>query len=469
MTTTLVNHSKNAADIVAHAVTTTRAAAPAWAAAKRQPHLLSWKRLIHSRSDELIDLVCAETGKSHVDATVEVTLALEHLDWAARNASRVMSEQRVPRRLLAFNQSAVIRRQPFGVVGVIGPWNYPVFTPMGSISYALATGNAIVFKPSEYTPRTGHWLAQTFAEAVPQHHVFEFVIGDGQIGQRLCEADIDKLAFTGSGPTGRKVMAACAERLVPVVMELGGKDAAIIADDADLVAAARSVLWGATFNSGQSCAGIEIAIAVSGVYDEFLGHLTQQAKTLVAGVDYGEMTTSTQREIVERHVASAVDAGAQAVVGSTTPIDGRVCEPVILTDVPSDHPAMTDETFGPTVVVVRASNIDDAVAVANRSRYGLGAAVFSRRHGDSIARRLEVGMVSVNDVLAFGSSPELPFGGVKGSGFGRIHGDDGLREFTTAQAITRRQFRSPVRISEPKLRRFDRIALKAVGTIIGRT
>ena len=240
MTTTLVNHSKSAADIVAHAVTSTRAAAPAWAAAKRQPHLLSWKRLIHSRSDELIDLVCAETGKSHVDATVEVTLALEHLDWATRNASRVMSEQRVHRRLLAFNQSAVIRRQPFGVVGVIGPWNYPVFTPMGSISYALATGNAVVFKPSEYTPRTGQWLAHTFAEAVPQHKAFEFVIGDGRTGQCLCEAEIDKLAFTGSGPTGRKVMAACAERLVPVVMELGGKDAAIIADDADLVAAARS-------------------------------------------------------------------------------------------------------------------------------------------------------------------------------------------------------------------------------------
>ncbi len=204
MTTTLVNHSKNAADIVAHAVTTTRAAAPAWAAAKRQPHLLSWKRLIHSRSDELIDLVCAETGKSHADATVEVTLALEHLDWAARNASRVMSEQRVHRRLLAFNQSAVIRRQPFGVVGVIGPWNYPVFTPMGSISYALAAGNAVVFKPSEYTPRTGQWLAQTFAEAVPQHQVFEFVIGDGRTGQRLCEAEIDKLAFSLGSASGRR-------------------------------------------------------------------------------------------------------------------------------------------------------------------------------------------------------------------------------------------------------------------------
>ena len=234
------------------------------------------------RVAQLADVVHQETGKPHSDATLEAALALDHVAWAAKNAGKVLGRHKVPSGLVMANQAATVQYQPLGVVGVIGPWNYPVFTPMGSITYALAAGNAVVFKPSELTPGVGYWLAATFGEVVPEHAVFQVVTGLGDTGAALCRAGVDKVAFTGSPATGKKVMAACAETLTPVVIEAGGKDAVLVDEDADLDAAADATLWGACSNAGQTCTGVERVYVHQRVYDEFLSRLLDKARDLHA-------------------------------------------------------------------------------------------------------------------------------------------------------------------------------------------
>jgi acyl-CoA reductase-like NAD-dependent aldehyde dehydrogenase len=332
------------------------------------------------------------------------------------------------------------------VVGVIGPWNYPVHTPLGSITYALAAGNAVVFKPSEFTPAVGQFLADAFAEAVPEHPVLQLVTGFGETGAALCRAGVDKIAFTGSAATGRKIMAACAETLTPVLLELGGKDALLVDADADVKAAAGAALWGACANAGQTCIGIERAYVVDEVYDEFIRELTDAAKDITAGGErpvIGPMTMPRQLDIVREHIDDALKRGARALVGGEASVHPPYIDPVILVDVPADARVMREETFGPVLPVVRVRDMDDAVDRANETPYGLGAAVFGKRRAYDAARRLRTGMASVNAVLAFAGFPSLPFGGVGESGFGRIHGADGLKEFTRPKAIARQRFSLP--------------------------
>jgi acyl-CoA reductase-like NAD-dependent aldehyde dehydrogenase len=315
---------------------------------------------------------------------------------------------------------------------------------MGSIAYALAAGNAVVFKPSEYTPGVGQWLADSFAEAVTGPPVFQVVTGLGETGAALCRADIDKLAFTGSSATGRKVMAACAENLTPVLMECGGKDAIIVDDDADVSAAADAALWGAMSNSGQTCIGIERAYVTERNYEAFVRELTMRARDVEAGTSYGPITMPSQLKIIERHVAEALEAGGHAVVGGLGSIRPPFVDPIVLVDVPQDASAIREETFGPTLTVTKVRDADQAIEEANATGYGLAGAVFGKARAMEIARRMRTGMTSVNSVIAFATAPELPFGGIGESGFGRIHGEDGLREFARAKAITRQRFALPV-------------------------
>src|ERR687894_801128 len=332
-------------DDVRAAVSRARVAATAWADLGfdgRRQRLAAYRGYLARRVHELADLVHRENGKPHADAIFEITLTVDHLAWAATHARKVLGLRRVGPGLLAANHAAWREYQPLGVVGVIGPWNYPVFTPMGSIAYALAAGNAVVFKPSEHTPAVGTWLADAWRAAVPDvPDALQVVTGLGETGAALCCAGVDKLAFTGSAPTGRRVMAACAETLTPVLLELGGKDAMIV--DAD---------------------------------------------------------------------------------------------------------AVREETFGPTIVVSRVADAEEGLRQANASVHGLAGAVFSRSRTRALdlARRMKSGMTSVNSVLTFASVPALPFGGVGESGFGRIHGEDGLREFTRAKAITRQRVALPVNL-----------------------
>ena len=412
---------------------------------ERAEKLNIWKGVITRRIAQIADLMHHETGKPHSDATLEVALALDHIAWAGKNAKKVLGRQKVSSGLVMANQAATVEYKPLGVVGVIGPWNYPVFTPMGSIVYALAAGNAVVFKPSELTPGVGGWLAATFSEVVPEHPVFQVVTGLGETGAALCRAGVDKLAFTGSTATGKKVMAACAETLTPVVIEAGGKDAVLVDEDADLDAAADAALWGACANAGQTCIGVERVYVHDRVYDEFLARLVDKAKDLRAedspDTKIGPITMPSQLEVIRSHIGDAIARGGRAVVGGPDAVGDRYVQPTILVDVPEDSSAVQEETFGPTMTVSRVASMDEAVARTNGTRYGLGSTVFAKARGMEIAERIRSGMTAVNGVISFAAIPSLPFGGVGDSGFGRIHGPDGLREFTYAKAIARQRFK----------------------------
>jgi succinate-semialdehyde dehydrogenase/glutarate-semialdehyde dehydrogenase len=428
------------------AVTRAREAAGWWAGlgfAGRKARLLRWRALLANRLTELAELVHLEGGKPVADAIVEAASAIEHIDWAARNARRVLGHRRVRSRLIVAEFSGHLEYQPYGVVGVIGPWNYPVLTPVGSAAYALAAGNAVVLKPSEYTPAVGQWLVDSFAEVVPEHPVFQAVHGLGDVGAALCRSGVDKIAFTGSTATAKKVMAACADSLTPVLLEAGGKDAMIVDSDADLDAAARACVWGALTNAGQTCIGIERVYAVEPVYDAFLGKLVEKAGRLTVGAgdgaDIGPITMPGQIDVIRRHIEDAVARGGRAVLGGPDAVQPPFVRPTILVDVPEDSAAVREETFGPTITVCRVRDADEAVALANAVPYGLGGSVFGKRRAVAIARRLRSGMAAVNSTLTFVGMSTLPFGGVGDSGFGRTHGDDGLREFGRAKAITRRR------------------------------
>ncbi|CAM5522461.1 aldehyde dehydrogenase family protein [Streptomyces aurantiogriseus] len=442
---------------IAEAVHRARRAAARWAAlpaARRREHLLRWKRRLASSMDTVVATVSAETGKLRGDAELEMILALEHLSWAARNAGRVLRRRRIRTGLLAVNQGATVVHRPLGVIGVIGPWNYPVFTPVGSIGYALAAGNAVVFKPSEYTPGTGVLLAELFDAAVPEYAgLFTTVTGAAATGEALARSRVDKVAFTGSPGTARKVMAVCAESLTPLLAECGGKDAVIVAADADLDAAADAIVWGAMANAGQTCAGVERVYAVREVHQALCDKVVERAGALHPGAGpdaaYGPMTMPGQAAVVERHVKEAVGAGARAVLGGGEPVSAEGVGPVVLVDVPEHSAAMTEETFGPTVAINSVADLSEAVRRANASRYALGASVFTRRRraGAVVASQLRAGAVSVNSVLGFAAVPALPFGGSGDSGFGRIHGADGLRAFTAPQSVTVQRFTPPVNLT----------------------
>jgi acyl-CoA reductase-like NAD-dependent aldehyde dehydrogenase len=441
------------AEAVGETVARARTAAGAWRELGfdgRRQRLAHYRGYLARRMHELADLVHRENGKPHADAILEITLAIDHLAWAGAHARKVLGPRKVNPGLLLVNHAAYLEYQPLGVIGVIGAWNYPVFTPMGSIGYALAAGNAVVFKPSEYTPAIGAWLAAAWRAAVPDAaDAFQVVTGFGETGAALCRAGVDKLAFTGSGPTGRKVMAACAETLTPVLLELGGKDAMIVDDDADVTAAADAALWGAMSNAGQTCIGIERVYATAKVYDRFVAALSEQVTKLRPGSDdeatYGPMTMPAQADVVRRHVEDAQAQGARVVAG--TAADGYL-PPTLLLDVPETSAAVCEETFGPTLTVTRVRDAEEALERANSTAYGLAGAVYSgsKARAMDLARRMRSGMTSINSVLSFAGVPALPFGGVGESGFGRIHGEDGLKEFTRAKAITRQRVPLPVNL-----------------------
>lgn len=439
------------AEAVAEAVRRARAAQVWWrdlGFAGRRQRLLRWRSLMTSRLDELIELMHAEGGKPRADALVELAPALDHVAWSARNARRVLRARRVKGSLLLPEFSARLEYQPYGVIGVIGPWNYPINTPMGSIAYALAAGNAVVFKPSEYTPAVGQWYVARFEEVVPEHPVLQIVFGLGETGAHLVRSGVDKVAFTGSPRTARKIMAACAETLTPVLIEGGGKDAMIVDVDADLDAAADAAVWGSMTNAGQTCIGIERVYVAAPVYDSFVDNVAARARTLTVGTDstadIGPITMPAQIDVIRRHIDDALARGGRAVVGGPDAVRPPFVHPTVLVDVPEDAAAVQEETFGPTLTVTKVDNADEAVRLANASAYGLGGSVFARRRALRLARDLRSGMVSVNGVLTFAGVPSLPFGGVGESGFGRIHGDDGLREMAWPKSITRRRMRSPL-------------------------
>jgi acyl-CoA reductase-like NAD-dependent aldehyde dehydrogenase len=451
-------HDKAAVDAV---VARARPASEWWGAlgyTERKHRLQAWKGVMARRIDELVELMHLENGKPREDATLEVLFAIEHLDWAARKAKRVLGRHYFMPTALTSNYLSYVEYQPLGVVGVIGPWNYPVHTPMGSISYALAAGNAVVFKPSELTPAIGQWLVDTFNAVVAEQPVLQLITGDGSTGAALCRAGVDKIAFTGSESTGRKVMEGCAETLTPVTLELGGKDAMIVDADADLESAARAAVFSGMSNAGQTCIGTERVYVVDEVYDEFVEHVLRLTPGLTCGTDddacYGPITMPSQIDHIRDQLEDALDKGAKAVLGGLDSVRPPFVDPVVLVDVPDDAAIMHDETFGPIIPIGRVRDADEALDHANSSRYGLASIVFAKKRAKEIASKLKSGATGINaSAFQVHLHPALPFGGVGDSGFGRIHGADGLREFTHIKSVTRVMYPLPKLLD---VGRFDR-------------
>lgn len=439
---------------------------------ERAKYLDAWRAEITRGRADLAQVMHDEMGKPISDAKLEIAMALEHLKWAARNAEKVLGRRPVPSSLLTINQAAWVEHRPFGVVGVIGPWNYPVFTPLSSVAFALAAGNTVVFKPSEYSPGVGLWLAAAFARVSPQQSVLQVVTGLGETGAALCRSNVGKIGFTGSTDTGKRVMAACAERLTPVLMECGGKDALIVDADADLDAAADAAVWGGMSNAGQTCLGVERVYVHEAVYAEFVDKLMELAVGLRAGGDakIGPITMPKQIDVIRRHIEDAIARGATALLGGIDAIDGQFIQPTILVDVPEDALAVTEETFGPTLTVAKVADMDEAIKRVNSGSYGLGGTVFSRRNGRQIADRIRAGGTSINAFVAHATIPTLPLGGVGGSGFGRVHGPDGLKEFTYAKATTQQRFPSPLALTTfARSTTIDAVVDRLVSVLHGRS
>lgn len=416
----------------------------------RKKILLEWSTLIIKRIDQIAQLISLETGKPVNDAKLEVTIAVSHLGWAARHAESVMRTSfRRPGLLLA-NMSATVERSPMGVVGVIGPWNYPIFTPIGSIAYALAAGNAVVFKPSEFTPGVGMWLEDIFNEVAPFADIFTTITGLGDTGGALCISDIDKLSFTGSTRTAKLVAAQCAAVMTPVVLECGGKDPVIVAVDADIKRAVDATMWSAMANAGQSCIGAERVYVDEKVADDFIARAIACAATIHAGApgdgNYGPVTMPSQIQVIKSHIKAALADGGTCVYGGLQSVKAPFVEPVILIDVPEDSIAMREETFGPIIIINRVASMSDAIKLSNASNYGLGANVWSKRKGKKIASQLSCGMVAINSTFAFAAITSVPFGGVKDSGSGRVHGPEGLLEYTFARTVVRTRFNLPLHL-----------------------
>lgn len=414
----------------------------------RRKVLLKWSNDLLLNIDSLTDVVSLETGKPMSDAKLEISLAAGHIAWAARHAESVMRTSHRSPGLLMANMSATVERSPVGVVGVIGPWNYPVFTPLGSIAYALAAGNTVVFKPSEYTPGVGEYLVQSFVDSCLLADIFICVTGLGETGKFLCESGVDKLAFTGSTRTAKIVAATCAAHMTPVVLECGGKDPVIVAHDADIKRAADATVWSAFSNAGQTCIGAERVYVDERVADKFIAKVLEIAKDIHPGAPghgkYGPTTMPKQIPVIQSHIDDAIARGAKVMMGGSDSVKAPFVEPVILCDVPEDSIAMTEETFGPTIAINRVKNMAEAIELSNATRYGLGASVWSKRRGKQIASQLHTGMVAINSVVSFASVDSVPFGGVKDSGYGRIHGPEGLLEFTYPRTVVRARFQFPI-------------------------
>jgi acyl-CoA reductase-like NAD-dependent aldehyde dehydrogenase len=412
----------------------------------RKKWMLKWQEWILDNSAHITDVLMSETGKSRVDANIEATAVADAINYWAGHAEEFMADKNVSAHIPLYRVkkfTTVYRPQP--LVGVITPWNFPFTMPGLDVPPALAAGCAVLLKPSEVTPLSAVEFVRGWTE-VGAPPVLGLTTGYGATGAALID-HVDMIQFTGSTATGKKVAVACAERLIPCSLELGGKDPAIVLADADVERAANGIAWGGFFNSGQVCVSTERVYVEAPIYDEFVATLAEKVGKLQQGsetdssftYDVGAMATPAQRDIVERHVGEAVAAGAKVLTGGKPTGKGTFFEPTILTDVTQDMTCITEETFGPTLPVVKVADEDEAVRLANDSKYGLSATVWtgSSARGEKVARRLECGAVNVNDSLVNVFAFALPMGGWKESGLGyRAGGPNGILKFCRQQGIT---------------------------------
>jgi acyl-CoA reductase-like NAD-dependent aldehyde dehydrogenase len=434
---------------VAALVARARAAQPAWEAAgpdARARVLRAAQRWVVDHAEELAATIVAETGKAYEDALLaEVQYAASAFGfWAARAAGWLADERVRSAYPPVAGRRLVTRYRPLGVVGVIGPWNYPLTNSFGDAIPALAAGNAVVLKPSEHTPLTSLLLQRALASCGLPEDVLLIATGAAEAGEALVD-HVDMVMFTGSTGTGRRVATRAAERLIPASLELGGKDPMIVLADADLERAANAAVYYAMQNAGQTCISVERVYVEAPVHDDFVARVVRKVAALRQGppagpgsIDVGALTAPGQAEVVAAHVDEAIAAGARVLCGgAAAPGPGAFYAPTVLVDVDHSMRCMTEETFGPTLPIMRVADAEEAVRLANDCAYGLSASVWTRdvARGEALARRLEAGAVCVNDAAINYLVLELPMGGWKASGLGTRHGADGIRKYTRRQAL----------------------------------
>jgi acyl-CoA reductase-like NAD-dependent aldehyde dehydrogenase len=409
--------------------------------------LREFQRLLHKKKSEVARLIIGETGKPYVEALLtEVMVVLDAARFSIENAYSQLRDEPVAHGNLAMKTKAGrIVREPYGVIGIISPWNYPFSIPATEAMAALVAGNAVVLKPSEFTSLVALELALLLHAAGVPKDVFQVIPGDGATGAALIGSDIDKLIFTGSVVTGKQITQAAAGRLLPVVLELGGKDPMIVLDDADVEVASSGAVWGAFVNAGQACLSVERCYVHRSLYEAFVAACARKAKQLRVGdgmnpeTEIGPLIHEHQVRNVEAHVEDAVSRGARMLTGGTRlrELGPNFYAPAVLADVIHGMRIMREETFGPVLPIMAFDTDDEAVRLANDSEYGLAASVWTRdrARGEALARRIHAGTVMVNDsVSCFGIS-EAPHGGVKASGIGRTHGRFGLEEMVRIKYV----------------------------------
>jgi len=428
-----------------------RAVQPAWEALGfegRARVFLRMQKWLADNSARVIDVVISETGKAYEDAQIaDWSNGLATTGFWAKHAEGYLADERV-RSGSPFvkGKKLMLRYRPLGLVGIIGPWNYPLANSFGDAIPALMAGNSVIIKPSEITPLTSLLMLDGMRESGMPDGVLQIATGLGGTGAALVD-EVDMIMFTGSTATGKKVMQKAAETLTPVSLELGGKDPLIVLADADLERAANVASYYAMLNAGQTCISVERVYVEAPVYDEFVGKVAEKVRALRQGVpggpgsvDVGSMTFPKQVEIVDRHVEDAKAKGARAIVGGAKGHDGEGgywYEPTVLVDVDHSMSCMTEETFGPTLPIMKVADAEEAIRMANDSPYGLGASVFGKdlARAEAVARRVESGAVCVNDAIINYAATELPMGGWKSSGIGSRHGAGGIRKYCRQQAL----------------------------------
>lgn len=475
------------ADEVIAAVARARKAQVDWAARTIQDRcqvLRNVRARLLARTDDVVDLLCREHGKPRQEALIhDVMEHLELLTYFTGEAERILAPSPIPLRLLK-HRASYIHYVPRGVVGIIAPWNFPFTLAYGGAAMALVAGNAVVLKPSEYTPLIAALGREIYVEAGLPPDLLQVVQGYGDTGAALIGAGVDMVEFTGSVATGRKVAMMCAERLIPCVLELGGKAPALVLADAPLPRTLDAVVWGGLANAGQVCASIERLLVHERVYDSFVPKLVDKVKALRVGdstkgeeYDVGPLVNERQRDIVERLVNDAVAKGAKvACGGSRIEGPGYFYQPTVLLDCTTDMDIVNKETFGPVLPVLKLRDDEAMITEANRSHLGLLAYVFCKdaERGRRLAERIEAGTVMVNDVLATHAMAETPWGGLKQSGLAHTHSDDGLRHMCQARHVNypilpwlaREQWWFPYRTKDLAL--FKRMLAALYGRGLGR-
>ena len=441
---------------VARAVARARAAQPEWGARRareRARHLERFRRALYARRHEVADALTRETGKPVAEALGgEVLFTLDHARFYAAESRRLFDAPWVGVSSLAMWRKRIrITHVPIGVIAVVSPWNYPFMLAGGIVLPALAAGNSVLLKPSELTPTSGALLGELLREAGIPDGVMTVLQGDGRTGAALVGAAVDKVFFTGSVETGRKVALACAERLIPCSLELGGSDPAIVLEDADVEHAARGIAWGRFTNAGQTCVAPKRVFVVGTAYEPFLDRLAQAVTSLRTGpasavdTDLGPLIHPAQRAQLEAQLADALERGARIVARGASPNEGgggSYFPPTLLADVTPEMRVMREETFGPLLPVAAVRDVDEAVALANASDFGLSASVWSRdtERAQAVGARIEAGTVAINDAVIVAGIAEVPHGGVKESGSGRSHGSAGLLECVRTQTVVADRF-----------------------------